>query len=217
MLQWAITASLAGTVASPSGSDISPPTGTPRAIAPAGAAERGEIKRLSEEIEQLAARNAWPGVERSFRQLQALGGSLDFEAWVRGAQAARSRGDIAAVRDRLIAAREVGWDPTVDEWLGDIEVRFGHAVLRADPSAHLRLECDDPPMDPDLARAIAFARDELGQTGTFDGLLPVGLYRVLDTRFGVTARLPADVDLRGARIAPSRRRVLRRAWREDAP
>ncbi|MEQ1507768.1 MAG: hypothetical protein ABMB14_36405 [Myxococcota bacterium] len=179
--------------------------------------ELGEYVRLSEEIERLALKNAWPGVERTFVQLLETGVHPGFDDWLRGAQAARTRGDLAAVRERLAAANALREDPAVLDWLWDIDSRYGPVSLRCDPGSFLTLDVDATPMDPDLQRAIAFGRAAIHRDCAFDGLLPIGEYRLYDRVVAVTPRAVAAVDLRGLEIDARRRRSLRRAWAaEDA-
>ncbi|MEZ4239311.1 MAG: hypothetical protein R3F59_24785 [Myxococcota bacterium] len=217
MWHWAIAAALA----------VPPEPPDPRVSS--------EARRLSEEIEQLAARNAWTGVERTFLQLRALDPPERADDWLRGAESARARGDMGAVRERLARAAALRPDPAVDAWLADLDGRYGRATLRCErrrvvplparilgrPPAGWRaaflLEAEEPPFDPDLVRAIAFARDELARTGAFAGLLPVGRYRMLGTRFGVTDRLEADLDLRSAVPSRERLRAAKAAGVQSAP
>ena len=56
----------------------------------------GEHNRLSVELQTLAQRGAWAGVERTFLRLVSTGIEPDFDDWVVGAASARARGDMKA-------------------------------------------------------------------------------------------------------------------------
>lgn len=173
----------------------------------------GEYNRLSDELERLASKNAWAGVERTFQQLLETGLEPGFEDWVRGADAARAQGDLASAHARLVAANAIREDRTVLDGLWDIDSRYGRVSLLCDPDSYLELEPEHIAMDPDLLRSVEFAKARIHDTCRFDGLLPIGTYRLLDVAFVVDPREPvAVVDLRGLPIGRRTRRDLRRRW-----
>jgi hypothetical protein len=182
--------------------------------AAAGAgAEAGEYNRLSEEIERLASKNAWAGVERTFLQLLGTGVEPSFDDWIRGADAARAQGDLASAHARLVAANALREDRTVLESLWDIDSRYGRVSLSCDPDSYILLEPERTAMDPDLLRSIEFASARIHDGCRFEGFLPVGTYRLLDEVIEVEPRSPVTVvDLRGVEIDRRTRRDLRRRW-----
>jgi hypothetical protein len=80
------------------------------AAGPALPADLAEADRLREDLELMAARAVWDGVERAYLALMALearGVVLTVEDHRQGAQAAITRGEIAAARERLVRARSL--------------------------------------------------------------------------------------------------------------
>lgn len=178
-----------------------------------GSDARGEYNRLSEEMETLVSKNAWVGVERTFQQLVATGVPLTFEDWVRGADAARAVGDVAAVRQRLLSALALREDRRVLDWLWDLDQRYGAVLLQCDRGAQLVLEPQVAALDPDVRRAIALARQRVHDACYFQGLLPVGSYTLHETSFEVQpGRAVLTIDLRGLRLDRETRRRLKAFW-----
>lgn len=167
-------------------------------------AAAAEARRLSQDIRQLAAREAWVGVERKFQELAALGVPLSYEDWWRGAQAARAVGRVDEVYTRLQAAAAL--DPTREalDWLYAIDSNYGHVSLRAEPPRGVSLRVAEMPFDPDARLAVEWASAEVGRAAHFEGLLPRGRYDFADHPFvvepGVSVQI--DVNLRRRR-APS--------------
>lgn len=173
----------------------------------------GEYIRLSEEIERLASKNAWAGVERTFQQLLDTGVEPSFDDWIRGADAARAAGDLASAHARLVAANALREDRTVLDGLWDIDSRYGRVALMCDPDSYIVLEPEQISMDPDLLRSIEFAKAQIHDRCRFEGFLPVGSYRLHDEVVTVDPRNPVlTVDLRGIEIDRRTRRELRRRW-----
>lgn len=187
---------LAGTAASGRAEVVAPPVDPEAAAA--------EARRLSQDIRQLAAREAWVGVERKFQELAALGVPLSYEDWWRGAQAARALGRVDEVYTRLQAAAAL--DPTREalDWLYAIDSNYGHVSLRAEPPRGVGLVVAEMPFDPDARLAVEWAVAEVGRAAAFEGLLPRGRYDFAAHPFvvepGVSVQI--DVNLRRRR-APS--------------
>ncbi|MEQ1571169.1 MAG: hypothetical protein ABMA64_36410 [Myxococcota bacterium] len=175
-----------------------------------------EYARLSQEVRRLAERNAWEGAERTFRELEATGGPLTFDDWIRGAQAGRAVGDLGATRDRLRAATALREDPDVIHQLWDIDTRFGPVALLCDPGSFLALRADQSSLDPDLLRATEYARAQVHDRCAFEGLLPLGTYHLHEAEFRVEPhRPPVELDLRGLPLGRRARRALRDAWEAE--
>lgn len=151
-----------------------PPPADAAVVTPsAGAA--AEYKRLHEELDRLAKRNAWTGAERTYQAMLQTGAPMQFDDLKIGAQVAMAFGDIAVVRERLEAASKLREDREVIESLFAIDQSYGRVSLAGDPG-EVELVVDTPPFDPTYARAIENAVERVRQTGTFEGLLPRGSY-----------------------------------------
>jgi len=139
--------------------------------------DRAEFQRLTQEIEKLAQRNAWAGVQRNFDQLVAIGLEPSFETWVHGAHAARATGDATASRERLVAANEVREDKEILDWLWQIDSKYGHVFLACDLGKNPAvLSSVALPFDPNQQRAVEFAQAQVTESCLLDGLLPEGSY-----------------------------------------
>ncbi len=199
-LLWLLASSLVAPVAA-----AEPPTAAADAQAAAVAAQ-AEYVRLNREIEKLAARNAWVGVERAYADMLALGAAPGFDDHVAGANAARSIGDTGKARERLLAANAMREDRVVIDWLWQIDSNYGMVSLDADHGAALSAEAI--PFEPDQARSVEFAIRQVDETGTFHGYLPQGRYsfagRTIDVQPRVTS-ISIDVRTGEARKPPRKR------------
>lgn len=157
---------------------------------------QAEYYRLRQEMEKLASRNAWSGVEKMYRQLQGTGQTLSFEDNLLGAHAARALGDVTSARERLLLCNEMREDREVLDWLWDVDSHYGVVWLAADPGT-LTLAADQMPFNPDQAKAVEFAQRQIAETGMFEGYLPAGLYRFGDHEVKVQPRVQAfRIDVR---------------------
>ncbi len=160
------------------------------ALAGPKAAQIAEARRLSQEMNTLAERNAWKGVERNYVQLISLDGrsvSVSPRDHLLGAQAAEQRGSMFDVWRRLRAAQEAGFDGETARWLATIETSFDRVVIEVSPvfAEVPFLEARDMGFDPAAQRTIAAARESLASRRGFDGLLPLGRYHIDATEFEV--------------------------------
>lgn len=149
-----------------------------------------EHQRLVEDMQRLASRNAWRGVEVSYRQMEALeakGVALTYADHLLGAQAARDAGDIALVKARLLRAAGVQKTDEVAIWLADIAANFGTVELDVGEATRNNLEPAEVPLAPDQRAAIDLARASLSKDRRFVGFLPIGTYAFGDRAFTVTA------------------------------
>ncbi len=182
---------------------------------------QAEAVRLSQEIEKLAQRNAWAGVERMFKALEATGVEPSFDTWVAGAHSARASGDVSSARNRLASALTQQEDRQVVDWLSDIDVHFGRVSLACDPTLDASLDIEALPFHPEQRRSIEFAASVLGATCLFDGLLPGGHYSLVWGSYRASFEVKPQVssvrlDLRGMdpRLAKKKGKQKRR---EAAP
>lgn len=158
-------------------------------------AARAEYVRLSQELEKLAARNAWPGVERIYVDLVKTGEPPSFQDHTYGAQSARQLGDITEAHARLKAANAIKEDRQVIDSLWEIESNYGLVFFAGDLG--VALSADVMPFEPDQAHAIEFAIAKVAATGKYEGYLPLGTYKFADYQITVVARgANARVDLR---------------------
>lgn len=138
-------------------------------------AKHAEYVRLSQELEKLATRNAWAGVERTYGLLVQTGAPPSFQDHVFGAHAARAVGDVTSARARLLKANEIREDREVLDWLWEIDSNYGLVYLAAD-KGQVELRAEVMPFEPDQASAVEFARLRVTETGEFEGYLPQGKY-----------------------------------------
>lgn len=158
-----------------------------------------EARRLSGELSTLARRQAWRGVDRTYRALVQGGAALELQDHLLGADAARALGDLATCRARLLAAVAHRADWVALERLHAFDSQ--HTAVNLHGTA---LEATAAAFAPEHREALAFARTALARDGRFAGYLPQGRYR-LD---GVAWDLAAEPFQMGT--PPRRRRRPRR-------
>lgn len=187
---WLSTAVAQATdIPSTTGEDVS-------ALASGGSKSHAEYVRLSQELETLSTRNAWPGVERTYEMLVATGVTPTFEDYVFGAHGARALGDITQAQARLRAANGIREDKQVIDWLWEIDSSYGLVYLAGDVGGP-GLRADVMPFEPDQAHAVEFAVARIAETGVFEGYLPQGTYHFGDYEVKVQPRVQATrIDLR---------------------
>jgi hypothetical protein len=162
-----------------------------------------EHQRLSGELEQLARRQVWTGLEDKFRQLEALGVQLSFEDLVHGAWSARALGDVQSTYQRLQAAVALQQDDELLGWLRSIDAEYGQVVLCTSPLRGVELEAQALPFAPDRRAAVEHASVVLAREGYFAGRLPTGSYQLSGTPFevepGVSLRIEVSTRRRDRR------------------
>lgn len=136
---------------------------------------RSEAIRLAEELDRLAKRNAWAGVERTFQELLATGETPSYEDFKIGAHSAQAVGDIGAAHERLRRAYSIRESKEVLDWMWAIREAYGPVELLGDPGK-VELSPAAMPFDPVKAKAVEFAVTHVTDTGAFVGLLPKGTY-----------------------------------------
>lgn len=159
---------------------------------------RAEQGRLQSEIQRLAERETWDGVERLYLQLQSLeeqGLPMTYAEHILGAQSAQSRGDVTVLRTRLQRAIDE-WDtPFAVNWFETLETRYGQLSVTVSPRFKelLVLRAVEPPFEADARAAIEFAQTSLDEEQAFEGWLPSGEYTLGARRFTVSVKTPATV------------------------
>lgn len=168
------------------------------AAAATDTAAQAEYIRLSQELEKLATRNAWPGVARTYDALIATGVPPKFEDHLIGAHGARALGDITAARQRLLLANDLREEREVIDWLWEIDSTYGQVFLACDAGKG-ELKAEAMPFDPDQMHAVEFAAAKVLAGGIFEGYLPQGNYYFADYQVKVQPRIQGTrIDLRTA-------------------
>ena len=90
-----------------------------------------EADRLSGEIRTLSGRQVWAGVERKYGQVSKLGVPVSGEIHLIAAYAARERGDLLDVYERLSRAAVQSPSKEVVDWLWDLDHNYGRVRLNA--------------------------------------------------------------------------------------
>ena len=154
-------------------------------------AAKAEYVRLAQEIEKLASRNAWAGVERTYQAILETGVPPSFTDHVAGAQSSRAVGDMAITHDRLSAATELQEDSEVMDWLWEIDSNYGRVFLVCDlsPKNPIALTAGAMPFDPAMASAVRYAIESVAEACQFDGFLPKGDYTFGGKDFAVVPRI----------------------------
>jgi hypothetical protein len=151
---------------------------------------KAELQQLDEDVRILVDKNAWSGVERAYLQmtpLEARGARLTWEHHRWGALAAQARGDVMATWMRLRAAEAVESHEETLTWLATLEAGHGRAVIELSPLVFGEVAVESLTSQPDPAaqRTITSASATLSQTRVFDGLLPLGRYRIGAVQFDI--------------------------------
>ena len=173
-----------------------------------------EYVRLSHEMEKLATRNAWSGVERAFRRMEEHGAEPRFDDLVRGAHAAQALGDITSTRARLMKANAMVEDKEILNWLWDIDEHYGEVYLAGD-LGKVELACSQMPFNPVQAKAVEFAVQQVQDTGIYAGYLPQGSYTFATRSIEVQPRVQSvRMDLRTEEGMKERRKAEKKMKRE---
>ncbi len=144
------------------------------------AAREAEYHRLSGELHRYAERQTWTAVEQAYLGCIATGAQMKFSDHFHAAHAAQSRGDMQAARNRLHKALQLESDPPRDliDWMFAIDTTYSSVKVEAYEGAVI--EPKNRPFDPVQSRSIDWANKQLAADGSFEGILPRGLYSVDD-------------------------------------
>jgi hypothetical protein len=164
--------------------------------------ESAEYVRLHSEMQMLAEREAWAGVEKSFIACKRLGVELSRQDYLLGAYSAEAQGNVAQTRDRLWAAHQLKEDPMVIDWLWSIDSTYARANLKADPEDELTYIGDV--FDPRMPKILDHARKLIGTGVGFDGYLLPGSYTLGEVHFKVV--LGGAIVQANTRTVPKRKR-----------
>jgi hypothetical protein len=154
-----------------------------------------EHDRVADEMERLAERKIWPGVERKFVELEELDAPMRLGDLLIGAYAARELGDVAAAYTRLKSAAKIKGTKVIVDWLWDIDNNYGHVDLVAVPARSAELTAVTMPFDPNQRRAVDSAIKLSKQDGAFRGLLPAGAYSFAGQKFEVVPGISVKIEV----------------------
>jgi len=154
-----------------------------------------EHDRVADEMERLAERKIWTGVERKFAELEELDAPLTLDDLLIGAHAARELGDVASAYTRLKAAAKIKGTKEIGDWLWDIDNNYGHVDLVAVPARSAALGAMQMPFDPNQRRAVDAAVKSAKQDGAFRGLLPKGMYDFAGQKFEVVPGISVKIEV----------------------
>ena len=178
----------------------------------AGEREEAEHTRLAEEMNKLAARNAWRGVEAAYKKMLPLerrGVVLTFEDHFVGAQAASNLGDINATYTRAKRAAQVAETPNqtrrAENWIREIESNYGQVELRVSSrfEGTVVLQIGEMPFANDQRAAYDVARQSVSERGSYDGLLPLGEYTFGEEGAGSTFTITATSEPQKVVLGPT--------------
>jgi hypothetical protein len=165
-------------------------------------AQIGERDRLSDEMDNLAKRQIWTGVERKYLQLIALEMDLRAADHLTGAYSSREQGHLDAVHERLKLAASLAPTKEIIDWLWDIDHNYSRVVLVADKNGPAALVPAMMPLDPNQRKAVEHAISEIERSRRFEGLLPRGDYVFAEQAFTLEPGIGMRVD-----ISPKMKRI----------
>lgn len=157
---------------------------------------QAEHVRLSGDIEQLANRQLWPGVEKKFAELQKLGVEMSYQDLIHGAYAARALGNAQHAYDRLKVAARIKGSREVVDWLYTIDANYGMVDLIATPPRGVTLDVAEVPFDPDQRVCVEATQEIVKKEGRFSGLLPRGSYVYAGQPFTVEPGVSVRIEVR---------------------
>jgi hypothetical protein len=169
-----------------------PALGNPSTNDPAQA----EMMRLTQDLSNLAKRQHWQGVERIYERILAIPEATPhYEVHRLAADASKAKGDMAATLDRL--ERATALDPREEDlqFMDSLRENYGYVVLETTPRRPVTLSVDRMPFPPDQRLQIKAAMVACDKEGHFDGMLPIGMYRLENKIFEVTRGLTIQVEL----------------------
>ncbi len=173
----------------------------------AGTRDEGELMRIMEDLEGLAERQVWNGVDRNYVKLLELEDvAIPRDIHLTGAAAARALGDMNAAYERLERANAIERTEEVDGWLQEIRETYAKVELVLEPARSVALSAEAMPFDPSQRQTVERAIEAMREDGYFLGLLPEGVYYLGGERFEVTAGVDTRVDLSMKELRLQKRR-----------
>lgn len=160
---------------------------------------QAEAVRLVQQMDKLAAKGAWTGVERAYEQLVSLKVPVAVQIHLMAAQAAQSRGDQTEAWRRFLRVLAVdGLHAEAHLQLATIQATYGEVTLTVHKkwSEPVTLEAKDLGFDPEHFSALEKASSSLEEERTYHGLLPLGRYTLGPVAFEVIGGPPVAVLLK---------------------
>lgn len=152
------------------------------------ACDPAERLRLTDEIKSLTTKNAWPGVERKYNELEkARCVDLEVGTYIAAAQAAQELGKTFEMYERLTAAQGKEQNEDVQANIQGILNNYGRVDIVGSARRVAALVREAMPFPPDQVKSIKYAQEVMQGRGSFKGMLPVGDYKVADIEFTVEA------------------------------
>ncbi len=163
--------------------------------AQAGTRDEGELARLIDDLESLAERQVWNGVERRYDQIMELEGVVPREVHLTAAYAARALGQVYETYVRLERVTAIQSSEEIEAWMRDIQEEYARVTLAVEPRRAVELAIETMPFDPDQRQQVETAALAMATEGYFVGMLPEGVYFLGGERFEVIAGVDTTVDL----------------------
>jgi hypothetical protein len=143
--------------------------------------------QIEEEMKKLAAKNAWAGVETNFQKLIDLKADIPYDDWFLGSQAARNLGKTWEMYQRLEAAVKLKPSDEIQRELDGIDERYGRLKISGNARKHPTMTAAVMPFAPDERKSVEYAMDYVLNTGSFEGMLPLGDYNYGTLKITVAA------------------------------
>ena len=172
----------------------------------AGSREDAELTRLVDDLDSLAERQIWSGVERRYEQILALDDvQIPMEVHLQAAQAAQASGDMGKVLDRLNRAQSLSETEDITNWIREIEENYGQVELSVAGARSAALSIREMPFAPDQRQQVELAIAAMEADGFFLGMLPSGWYDLEGKAFEVNPGVSTKVDLSLKELRQERR------------
>lgn len=152
-----------------------------------------EQTRLQEELQKLASKNAWKGVERTYARILELQVALPVDVHLLAARSGQALGDTMSAYVRL--QRAIAVDPyavgkdgplaEVHAQLRNIDENYGRVHLQVMPGKKATLERAEMPFATDQRNSIEHVQAVVAKNRVFRGYLPAGDYTVDGVAFTV--------------------------------
>lgn len=156
------------------------PKTSPAEIEAANASAEAERQRAM--MEKRAQKNAWSGVEAAYKKLTELEVEFSADDHMIGADAARNVGDSWKAYQRLVLALKLDNErQDAHDTMRTYRESFGRLTIRRVEATGIEFSKVEPPFTPDARASVSYATTRLLESGGFDGMVPVGEYKLGDS------------------------------------
>jgi hypothetical protein len=149
----------------------------------AEAHRKAEYQRLADRLHYLVKKNNGKATRKIYLELAALGLPLSYADLLIGAQVHRAQGNVQGAYLCLQEAARMRGTREVIDWLVAIDTQYGRVELAVENGMPRVLKPERVPILPDQKAAIELAQALIGESGTFEGFLPRGVYTLAEQRF----------------------------------